>query len=425
MTFELTTTLDSLSGVLGEFWLPTDTTNKVPGMLTIDPASNTRELSLNGTLSESSSLSNMETIIHGHIGQIPVTLSRCLCIHKQFPFGPERHLVPLIISGAHITDESKKVIRRAYLQFDNMHSWVPPQPINHSWEPKGRRGWDLGISATSKPLIERSNTYFGNIAIYKSSYFRLEQYEAEIKSESTIILTYPNGTSIQDIIEHCGSIRNLANMMTGASCSVSLLDLKVTLSSYHSVSLYLNWVDDRVVERLSKYQVITYTELGSVDAIAKCLNETHINPSNDAVLRSLGSFWRSDVPYNESKFLNMTVALEHLHKSLNLPNSKLEDRLSCIIYPIADDISRFIPDIKWLGKKSVRYRAWVAHANSDDPPEGLLFLLMGSLYLCIMLRYIHDLGADMKAVCNKTYSGHRWFREWDKQLNEAMEKHPL
>lgn len=72
--------LDYLSGVLGEFWLPNDTTKIVPGILTIESESNTNELYLNGSLSELSlSLSDNDVkTIHGYIGRIPVTLSRCL-----------------------------------------------------------------------------------------------------------------------------------------------------------------------------------------------------------------------------------------------------------------------------------------------------------------------------------------------------------
>ena len=432
MIIESTTMSSPLSGALGEFWLPTDKSNVVSGILTIEPESNTRKLLLSGHSFEpplSSSVDDGPTIIHGRIGGTLVTFVGCFCTKMTVSsVSTLEYHVPTIVSGVHITDEFKRVVRRVYLSFDSMHIWVPPRPIKYDLT-EGKRGWkDLDLSLPPKPLIERSDTYFGSIELYKHTFFYKEQYKLDIRSESTFSLTYPNGASIQDVIEHCGCIRSLAAMVTGTLCDINLLELKVSLlSAYknHKIDLYPSWVEDRITKKPSEFGVITYKELGGIDVIAKCLNNCYQNRHNAAVLRNLGSFWRSDVPYNESKFLSMTVALEHLHKSLNQSNGKLEDQLSCIVYPIADDISRFVPDIKWLGKKSVRYRAWAAHANSDDPPEGLLFLLMGSLYLCIMLRYTHDLEADIKTVCDKMYFGHRWFREWDNQLSMAMKKYPL
>lgn len=340
----------------------------------------------------------------------------------------------LIVSGAHITNESKRVIRRAYLRLDNMHSWVPPIPMEYSLRSKRGGYRKLDLSETSKPIIERASTYFGSIEVRRSKYFHPEQHKLEIASESTIILTYPKGASISDVIEHCGSIRNLSAIMTSTLCNVTLLQLVVSLpSTYksHEINLYSNWLEDKVIKKPSEFEVITYTELGGVDAMARCLNDCHQSPHNAAVLNRLGIFWFSKRPYNEYKFIGMTVALEHLFmwlnnvKKLEGGDSKLENRLDSIIHPIADEVGLFIPDIEWMGRKAARYRGWAAHANLDIPPDRLLFFLMGSLYLCIMLRYTHDLGADMEAVCNKIYSRHRWFREWDNQLNEAMEKHPL
>lgn len=427
--------LDSLLGALGEFWLPTDKTKIVSGVLTIESGSNTSELYLDGSLSELSlSLSdNSEKTIHGRIGRIPVTLSRCLCIHRELPFVSEKYLVPLIISGAHITDESKRITRRAYLRLDNMHSWVPPKPIELRLQSKGKKDWKLDLSATSKPIVERSSTYFGSIEVYRSDTFHSEQYKFNMASESTIILTYPKGASILDVIEHCGNIRNLSAMATGTLCNVTLLELVVSLpSTYKSneIYLYANWLEDRVIKKPSEFEVITYTELGGVDAMAKCLDNCHQSQHNAAVLDRLGIFWFSKRPYNEYKFISMTVALEHMFLWLNdieklKGDDKLCKQLVNITRPITDEVGLFIPDIDWMGRKAARYRGWAAHANLDIPPDRLLFFLMGSLYLCIMLRYAHDLEADMEAVCNKIYYRHRWFREWDKQLNEAMEKHPL
>ena len=428
--------LDSLSGVLGDFWLPTDKANKVPGILTIEPESDTRELFLNGSLSELSlsSSNNKREILHGYINGIPVTLSRCLCIHKEFPFGPERYLVPLIISGAHITDESKRVIKRAYLRLDNMHSWAPPIPLRYNFQTKRGKDWKLDISVTSKPIIERSATYFGSIEVYRSKGFHSELHRLDITSESTIILKYPNGASIKDVIEHCGSIRNLSAMMTSTLCNVTLLELVVALpSAYksHEINLYLNWVEGPVIGKPSEYEVITYTELGGVDAIAKCLNDCHRSPHNADVLKRLGRFWLSSDPFNEYRFISMTVALEHSFIWLNNVNKlkdgdeKLGNQLDNIIRPITSEISMFVPDIEWLSKKAARYRAWAAHANLDVPPERLLYTLMCSLYVCIMLRYVYDLGANLKEVCKKMHSMHMRFREWDDVLKEAMEKHPL
>ena len=429
--------LDSLSGVLGEFWLPTDKSNKVPGILTIEPESDTRELSLNGLLADlflSSSENNEPTVIHGYIGGTMVTFIGCFCTSQVISsVSTQKYHVPLIVSGAHITDKSKRVIRRAYLRFDNIHSWMPPKPIDHSRQYLGRKGWKIDISATSTPLIERSRTYFGSIEVYKSSFFHVEYHKAEVMSQSTIIFTYPKGASIEELIEHCGSIRNLAAMMTSTSCNVTLLELVVSLPSAYKdyeIKLYLDWVGDRVIKEPSEFEVITYTELGGIDAIAKCLN-TSQDKNNHAVLRRLGSFWISEAPFNESKFIHMTVALEYLYKATCCPNSKkgggkvdLEDKLNAVIHPIADDIALIIPNMKWLGTKVARYRGWAAHAVVDDPPEGLLYVLMRSLHLCIMLRYVYDLGADLKEICQKVHSRHLWFRRWASVLQETMEKHP-
>lgn len=431
--------LDSLSGVLGEFWLPTDKTSAVPGILTIEPESDTRELFLNGSLSELSlsSSSNRREILHGYINRIPVTLSRCLCIHKEFPSGPERYLVPLVISGAHITDESKRVIKRAYLRLDNMYSWAPPIPLGHNLQTKRGKDWKLDLSVTSEPIIERSDTYFGSIEVYRSKGFHSELHRLDITSESTIIFKYPNGASIKDVIEHCGCIRNLSAMMTGTLCNVTLLKLVVALpSAYksHEIDLYLNWVEGPVIRKPSEYEVITYAELGGVDAIAKCLNDCHRSPHNAVVLKRLGRFWLSNEAFNEYKFISMTVAIEHFYmwlngfeefKELKSKDRELSNQLDNIIYPISDRVRLFVSDTKWLGKKAARYRGWAAHANLDIPPDGLLFALMCSLYLCIMLRYIYDLEADIDAICKKMHSMHMRFREWDDVLKEAMEKHPL
>ena len=436
MTFRSTTTLDALSGVLGEFWLPNDTTKIVPGILTIESESNTSELYLNGSLSELSlSLSDNDVkTIHGHIGRIPVTLSRCLRLHKELPFGPEKYLVQLIVSGAHITNESEKVIERVYLRLDNMHSWIPPTPIEHSLQSKGEKGWKLDLSATSEPVIERSSTHFGSIEVYRSNGFHSEQHKFDITSESTIIFKYPRGASIQDVIEHCGCIRNLSAMVTSTLCNITLLELVVCLpdaQKSHEINLYLNWVEDRIIKKPSEFEVITYTELGGIDAMAKCLNDYHESRHNAAVLNRLGRFWLSSAPYNEHKFISMTVALEHLFLWLNnieklkKKDKELGNQLNNIIRPITSGISLFVPDKRWLSKKAVRYRGWAAHANLDVPPEGLLPSLMFSLYLCIMLRYAYGLGANIKELCDKIYSGHRQFRRWDYVLKEAMEKHPV
>lgn len=430
--------LDSLSGVLGEFWLQTDKTNIVPGILTIELASSTRRLLVNGYLSElffSSSDDNEPTVIHGRIGGTLVSFIGCFCTKQTLSsVRTQEYHVPIIVSGAHITDESKRIIRRVYLRLDNMHSWVPPIPIEHSFQSKGGKGWKLDLSATSEPIIERSNTYFGSIEVYKSDTFHSEQHRFDIASESTIILRYSKGASILDVIEHCGSIRNLSAMMTGTLCNVTLLEMIVSLPfthKNHKIDLYSNWVEDSVIKKPSEFEVVTYTELGGVDAMAKCLNDCHQSQHNAAVLNRLGLFWFSKRPYNEYKFISMTVALEHLFlwlnnvKKLKGDDEKLSNQLYNIILPITEEVGLFIPDMEWIGRKAARYRGWAAHANLDIPPDRLLFFLMGSLYLCIMLRYTHDLGADMEAVCDKIYSRHQWFREWDKQLNEAMEKHPL
>lgn len=106
-------------------------------------------------------------------------------------------------------------------------------------------------------------------------------------------------------------------------------------------------------------------------------------------------------------------------------DKKLGNQLNNIIRPIASEINLFVPDIQWLSRNAARYRAWAAHANLDVPPEGLLYPLMCSLYLCIMLRYMYDLGAkaNIKKVCDKIHSWHIRFRRWQDILNEAMAEH--
>ena len=427
--------LDSLSGILGEFWLPKDKTNVVPGILKIELESNTRELSLNGLLSGpflSSSAENSLKVIHGYIGNIPVTLTGCFWTRQTI--STEKYYVHTIISGAHITDESKRVIRRVYLRLDNVHSWIPPIPMKYSLQSKRGKDWKLDLSETSEPVIERSRTYFGSIEVYRSKVFHSERHKLDITSESTIILTYPKGASINDVTEHCGCIRNLSAIMTGTLCNVTLLELVVALSSAHKsheINLYYNWLEGRVIRKPTEFEVITYTELGGVDAIAKCLNDYYQSPHNADVLKRLGRFWLSSDPFNEYKFISMTVALEHLFIWLNNDNKlkdgdeKLGRQLDNIILPITSEISMFVPNIEWLSKKAARYRGWAAHANLDVPPERLLYTLMCSLYVCIMLRYVYDLGADLKEVCKKMHSAHTRFREWDDVLKEAMEKHPL
>lgn len=431
--------LDSLSGVLGEFWMPADKTNRAPGILTIERASNTRELSLNGSIPDSMRsflAGNEPTVIHGYIGNsIPVTLIGCYQIGPSIK--PQRYRAPLIVSGAHITDESKRVIKRARLRLDNMHSWVPPIPLKYSLQSKGGEYRKLDLSETSDPIIDRSSTHFGSIEVHRSKNFHPGQHKLEITSESEIVLTYPEGASISDVIEHSSIILNLSAMMTGTFCNVTLLELVVSLPfayKINEIKLYPDLVEDRVIKKPSELEVITYTELGGVEAIAKCLNDCHRSPHNAAVLSRLGLFWLSKRPYNEYKFISMTVAVEHLYmwlngfeefKELKRKDKELSNQLDNIIYPISDKVKLFVPDTKWLGKKAARYRGWAAHANLDIPPDGLLFALMCSLYLCIMLRYVHDLEADIDAICKKMHSMHMKFREWDDVLKEAMEKHPL
>jgi len=429
--------LDSLSGVLGEFWLPTDKTNTVPGILTIEPSSNTRELTLNGRLSELFPFSSADIgliVIHGCIGSLPVTFTGCFWIDRTI--STEKYYVHTIVSGAHITDGSKRVIKRACLRLDNMHSLVPPIPLKYSLQSKGGEYRKLDLSETSDPVIERSSTHFGSIEVHRSKNFHPGQHRLEITSESEIVLTYPEGASISDVIEHCSIILNLSAMMTGTFCNVTLLELVVSLPfayKINEIKLYPDLIEDRVIKKPSELEVITYTELGGVEAIAKCLNDSHRSPHNAAVLNRLGLFWLSKRPYNEYKFISMTVAIEHLYmwlndvkkfKELKGKDKELPNQLDNIIRPIADEVGLFIPDTKWLGKKAARYRAWAAHGNLDIPPDELLFTLMCSLYLCIMLRYTHDLGADINAICRKIKSGYTRFREWDNVLKEAMEENP-
>ena len=419
--------LDSLLGVLGEFWLPTNTANKVTGILNIEPESDTRELTLTGHLFESipwSSTSNNSTIIHGYIDHTLVTLIGCLCRLAPPSISAQKCRVSSILSGVHISDASKRIIKEVHLQYDNINSWIPAKPIKHSRESMGIDHWKLDVSVTSEPLIELSNTYFGSVETYRSISYHPEQHKLDIMSESKIILNYRNGASIEEAIEHCSIIRNLAAMMTSTMPKVTLLKLVVSIPSTDDINWYPDWREDRVARKSSEYEVITYTELGGIDAVAKCFNNYNKSHHDAAVLRRLGSFWFSGAPYNGWKFMSMTVALEHLYKSISTSNCKLEDQLKYIVDPIAEDISRFIPDIEWLGKKSVRCRAWAAHATTDIPPDELLFKLMCSLYLCIVLRYMHCLGANIKEVCDKIYYWHRLFGSWDSVFREAMEEHP-
>ena len=271
--------LDTLSGVLGEFWLPADKTNRVPGILTIEPASNTRELTLDGRLSELlpfSSADNGLKVIQGRIGSIPVTFTGCFWIDGTI--STEKYYVHTIVSGAYITDESKRVVKRACLRLDNMQSWVPPIPMEYSLQYKGGEYQKLDLSATSEPVIERSKTHFGSIRVRRSKSFHPGQHKLEITSESEIVFTYPKGASISDLIGHCGIILNLSSMMTGTFCNVTLLELVVSLPfayKINEIKLYPDLVEDRVIKKPSELEVITYTELGGVKAIAKCLNDSH------------------------------------------------------------------------------------------------------------------------------------------------------
>lgn len=430
--------LDSLSGVLGEFWLPNDTTKKVSGILTIEPASNTRELLLNGYLSNlflPSSEGSEPEIIHGYIGITRVTFTGCLCIAQTMFPDTQKYYVSVIVSGAHITNESKQVIRQAYLRLDNMHSWVPPIPIRNSLKPEEGKGWNLDVLSTLEATIEKSDTHFGSIEVRRSKGLRFEQHKLEVTSKSTIVFIYSKGASIRDVIEHCGIIRNLSAMMTGILCNITLLKLVLSPSDTyrnHEINLYSDWVEDRIVRKPSEFEVITYTDLGGVSAIAKCLNDCHQSPHNAAVLKRLGRFWLSSESYDEHKFISMTVALEHLFIWLNnikklkkKEDKKLGNQLNNIIRPITSEISPFVPNTRWLGKKAARYRGWAAHANLDVPPEELLYSLMFSLYLCIMLRYAYGLGANIKELCDKMYSSHVRFRGWDNVIKEAIEKYPV
>lgn len=427
--------LESLSGLLGKFWLPANKANRVSGILKIESASGTRELLLDSfpfDQFQSFLADNEPTVIHGYIdNNIPVTLTGCYRIGSSII--TQRYHVSLVVSGAHITDASEQIVKLACLRLDNMHSWVPPVPMKYSLQSKGGKYRKLDLSETSDPIIERSDTYFGSIEIHKSKSFRPGQHKLEITSESEIVLTYSKDASISDVIEHCGSICNLSAMMTGTFYHVTLLELTVSLlPAYriHKINLYPEWVEDRVTKKPPESEVITYTELGGVEAMARCLNEYDRSPHNAAVLNRLGLFWLSKRPYNEYKFISMTVALEHLYKWLNKVENlesrdrKLGNQLDNIVHPIADEIRLFIPDIDWLGEKAARYRAWAAHGNLDIPPDKLLFTLMCSLYLCIMLRYTYDLGADIDAVCKKISSGYMRFLNGTMLLKEAMEEHP-
>lgn len=423
--------LDSLSGVLGEFWLPTDKSNKVPGLLTIEPASSTRELSLQGCLSEPLSNSNHKepVVIHGYIGETPVTLSRCLCTYQTFPLETEKYYVPLVIYGTHVKDETKLIVRRVILQLDGLSAWIPPEPIRPTYSEVDRKRI-LNVSTTIAPIIESSSAYFGSIDVIKTTSVNFEIHKVEVTKQSAIRIQYSKARSIYGVLEHCGIICNLVAMSTSAPCSVKTLDITVTLKSAFNVYIDLNWVENSTSREPLEHEVITYTELGGVEALAKCLDVSR-DKNNHAVLRRLGSFWRSGEPFNESKFIRMTVALEYLYKATGYPSSKkgggkvdLEDKLNAVIRPIADDIALIIPNMEWLGRKIARYRGWAAHAISDDPPEGLLFILMCSLYLCIWLRYVYELEANVKEICSKVHSMHMRFREWDNVLKEAMEENP-
>lgn len=408
-------------------------------MLTIKLASDIRKLSLHGSLQDSitnlfadaDSVRDESIVIHGVVGRSLVTLMRCHLRKYSSAVEPyselEEYYVPCIIQGAHIASESSKVIRSAFLSLTNMQAWVPPKPLTIRYQRLAKNSYKIGLSEISRHEPETYNTQFGTIEILKGVSHKGDQHHIDIRSESLVILKFSKAVSVGEVISYCGTLRSLASISSTASCIFDKLELTVTLRSESKVYLDLNWTDNPSNRSRGLHEIMSYTDLGGIEIIAKCLDEPR--DSYQKILAMLAGFWTLDAPYNESRFIQMTVALEYLSKALGTTHIKrsrirIEDHFHNVIDKIADELTALIPDLDWLGKMIARYRNWAAHADHPAPPKDLLFHLMVFLYLCIFIRFVHELGADTGKLCNKLYARHNLFAQCSARLRELQNQYP-
>ena len=353
---------------LGSFWIPGAKDEALDGRLVFDPEDGGR-LELVGAFGGAHGL-NDEQFLHGVIDSGEISIDNCFfqgTSSRSSGLDLSRYYINSLILGRHLEPDFTG-FKNAYLRTSVGNDWVGKK-IGHVGSPQGV-GEDVAPWLTyARPVDEVGKFSRGELALRYAwtSSGAVSVNRVAFEHWPVVAIAYTSATSLDLIKEDAGYIADLMTLCadevaTTDTLSVSHPDLRVRmLSGFEGPEQELEVLAPQLSykqslnrkQRHAHQMLLTYDELGGIEAVAKWVD---VCPKFGRALASMVSVRRRESMFAENRFLNIAAASEAFHRDMYggemMPQSKFDD--------LARRCVNAVPEARrgWLQQK-------LAHAN--DP----------------------------------------------------------
>ena len=404
--------------VEGLFWLEGAPDDKVAGRLKFE-ASNGAHLDLIGSLSglEWSDKLGGPFRIHGVAANRLLTLDNCLQTGRTTAFpGPlrEQYQVSAVLSGAHFGESDFLRFSAVHVEMQHLQQWV------------NRTGRSVDITPSISPgTVDRFTVVYEPIAkvlhsvdngeLELSFPFSMTQEFAELtmSQSCSIGIRFSDLKSLRDVLAFCSQMQNLITICVDSPARISGVSLSHSdlvrprsdgAPIHEPIALYarLQGGDSTsdTDDILHSNMLLTFEDIDGLEGIGRWLVAANrFGP----VIGLLVSQWYVPQAYVESRFLNVAIAAEALHRiRTREQESPLRQALTRICVDAGQIADLLVGDTKSWIDEIVKMRAvHVVHRGlSENVDLSRMYFLSESIYMLVVVSLLRECGVGAATLSN-------------------------
>jgi hypothetical protein len=327
---------------LGEFWLPSHEDDTLSGRLQFDPKGDGINLSLVGVFDKAPNDSNSWFRILGWIGNDRVTLDRC------FSRGPNirspgidegQYSANQMFVGHHF-EQDQLAFQSVAIRLSDLDSWIGRSGIvvetdySHI-ESRSHPIYEMAFTPLPDETCPFSRGQLGLRFGWKPSGDPI--HGIGFRQWPGIVIEYDQMQPFEVIQKDVDRIQDLVTLCIDAPTSLDSLvvwrpDIQARALSGKEVGVEqrIEWIAQpiRYVDpegrrpRHWHQMLLTFDELGGIDAIARWLDASH---RFQRALNSFMSIKHAKQMFAENRFLNVTFAAEAIHRIITGPAPYMDE----------------------------------------------------------------------------------------------------